>query len=362
MGNGKIEYDIEAVQEFIDARFPPYTYDNKGQMTMICPFCHGGQHEEVSFKIDIDKGVANCYRKNKCNFKGSVVFMIKEFLSCDWHTAYEIATGKPPENIDEIIGLLSQSSSYGDMPPMFDYAPQTHIRVMPNQVIPVDESPIVDDVCDWLYSYRGYDPDDFLASHDLYFTPEDRFRGRILFKVSTNDDYAYQAYTYDKSLAFDYDSKFLKSVKSEVDVRKTLNPPGEVLSRLLYNYNEAKRAGIVFIVEGIFDAARIIEHGFYPVAIFGCNLSVTQALLIGDLRAQEIVVCLDNGAEEAAMDVLENLNKYCSGKKLSLMNLDIEGADPDMIELDDFMRCFIKRRHILNSNDAIDMLAALEVE
>jgi hypothetical protein len=356
---GKLEYDEEAVQTFIDDHFGEYTHDARDQMVMICPFCHGGQHEEVTFKINLAKGVANCYRKAKCNWTGSVIMMIKDYLDCDWQTAYRIGGGTPPEDIDDILGVLAQAKgAFTALDLGYDHAHAPKINVMPRGAIPVDESPIFDDVMDWLYYTRGYNPDEFIECHDLLYAPGERFHGRVLFKVESDDNYAYQAYTYDRDKAFEFDS--FRGAKTLDDVRKTLNPPGEVLSRLLYNYNWVKRARIVFITEGTFDAARVMEHGFFPVCVFGCNISTQQAMLMADLPAEEIVVCLDHGTDDVATEMLQTLRRFCGKKRLSLMSIDVPGADPDNLAQEDFERCFIRRRHVITSQDAIEQLANME--
>jgi hypothetical protein len=356
----KIEYDKDAVMTFIDGHFGEYTYDNRGQLHLMCPFCNGGQHEERSFYINLDSGVANCYRANKCAFKGTVIFMIKEYLACDWNTAYEIGGGVAPESIDEILGMLNQAKgAFTALDLGYDFAYQDRVLVMPRGAVPVEESEQFDAVMDWLYYVRGYDPDEFLYSHTLLSVPgQERFSGRVLFKVESDNNYAYQAYTYDKELAFEFDQNL--GIKDVKDVRKTLNPPGEVLSKLLYNYNWVKRASTVFITEGIFDAARVMEHGFHPVCIFGVNISSQQALLLSDLPADEIVVCLDAGTEKVGMKVIEMLNRFCGAKKLSLMNIDVPNADPDNLAYEDFERCFLRRRSVIRTQDSIEMLSKLE--
>lgn len=361
----KIDYDTEAVQSFVDSHFGEYTHDNRGQLHLTCPFCRGGQHEEISFYINLESGVANCYRANKCNWKGTVVLMIKDYLGCDWNTAYEIAGGIAPDSIDEILGILNQAQgAFTALDIGYDMAYQSMVQVMPRGAVPLEESDILDEVCDWLYSYRGYDPDEFLYLHELFAVPgQQRFMGRVLFKVGTGENYAYQAYTYDREAAFEFDQTL--GIKEVGSVRKTLNPPGEVLSRLLYNYNHVTRANIVFITEGIFDAARLIERDFSAVCVFGVNLSTQQALLLNDLPAQELVVCLDAGTftdeKSPAYKMLEKLKRFCGSKKLSVLDIDVPNADPDNLAEDDFLRCFIRRRHVITSHDAVDQLANMEV-
>lgn len=341
-----IEYDPIAVLDFVEDHFGEYTSNAAvDEMVLMCPFCHGGQHEEISFNINLEKGAARCWRAT-CDWRGTVVKMIRDYLDCDWDTAYKIAGGTPPEDIDEILAVLN--SAQGALSTLnfgMEYSHMGRIDVWPHGTIPFEDSDQYGDICDWLYYERGYDPDRFCLEHDVYVCPEyDRFDRRALFMVRTNNQIAYQAYAYDKEVQ-----------------PKTLNPPGAVLSRMLYNYDEVKTAATVFICEGIFDAARLIEQGFYAVCVFGANLSITQAFLLADLPAEELCVCLDNGADDKAMEMLKKLRKVCGEqKKLSLVSIDVEGADPDSLHEDDFARCFLKRRHVTRAQDSIDFLLKME--
>lgn len=340
--NERIEYDPEAVLEFIDEHFEPYKKNHHGELVLRCPFCEGGQHEEISFNINLDSGVARCWRANKCAYAGTVVHMVKEYLGCDWDTAYNICGGQAPEDLDEILGILARAK--GALRPS-DFNPekfkeQTVIDVFPKNAVPVYETDKFDEVVNWIQNWRWFDYDRFEESHDLYISKyTHRFQGRVIFKVQTNNNRAYLAYAYEDGVE-----------------PKTLNPPGEILSKMLYNYNEAKLAKVVFVVEGIFDAARLIERGLFPVAIFGCNLSVEQIFLLSETKAEEIVICLDNGAERLAYDMAKEMAEYIDDKTISVMEIDVPDADPDDLAEDGFWRCFKKRRRLLRKKDRLDSL------
>lgn len=340
---GKLEYDPDAVALFVEENFEVLNEKGDEQIT-VCPFCQGGQSEEVSFSINIKKGVAACWRANHCNWQGSVVALIKDFYQLDWKEAYKVAGGVAPQDVDGVIGILDRKLSKL-RPEHFNASGQLRepVSAFPTSaehITQVDPE-IMAEVCDWLYHTRGYDPDEFMEVHDLYICPEAYFDGRVLFKILTNEHEAYIAYAYRPD---------------KIAEKKTVNPPGEVLSRMLYNYEDAKLGRYIFITEGIFDAARLIERELYATCIFGVNISLDQVFLLYSTKADEIVVCLDEGTEKASLKVAQTLRKYINNKRISIMQLDVEGSDPDNLSEPDFERCFSKRLVTKTDEDYADYL------
>ncbi len=326
----QIKFDPAAVMAFINDNLE--ILDTKGsELITKCPFCGGGKSEEISFNINPSKGTARCWRAVKCGYKGTIVHFVKNYLDTDWRTAYGIVAGKEPDDIDAIIGILTRAEKSLLKGP--DKSPsdiQGVISSWPSGTTPLWDSPHLGDVYDWIDG-RRYDADEFVDSHQLFTCDRPRYAGRVLFKVETNKDKAYLAYAYDSEVA-----------------PKTLNPHGAVLSRMLYNYNYVQGADTLFVVEGIFDCARLMSWDFYAVAIFGVNLSSRQAVLLDALPASEIVVCLDHGAEQAAKDMVRKLSRF-TGKRLSVMFL--EQGDPDDAWEEDFEEAYLKRRRFLRQSD-----------
>jgi len=117
---------------------------------------------------------------------------------------------------------------------------------------------------------------------------------------------------------------------------KVRHAPGSSASNGLFLYDMAKsvRPTRLWVVEGPFDAIalhRRFHERESAVALFGTRLSDQQVRLIGDLGAEEIVVCLDPDAEEKAPVVAEALSRSLDSR-VTIATLP-EGRDPD--ELDD---------------------------
>lgn len=328
-----LEYDQTVIEEFIKEHL-----DNlhlKGEeYRSVCPFCKGGENNEVSFYVNPSKGVANCYRAVKCNWSGTVIKLIKDVLNVSWVQAYKIAGGEPPDDMDEIIGLANRRAS-ALMGTLADaVASRGVVKSFPSDAIPLDESDRFDEVCEWLSMVRGFDPDEFMYCHELYTSNQHYFRGRVLFKVTSEEHETYLAYAYDPTLD-----------------RKTLNPPGAELSRMLFNYDDARNGEYIFVCEGIFDAARLVERGLNAVAIFGTNLSLDQVFLLGNSSCDEIIICLDHGTVEASNKIAKMLGQYITNKRISVIDIDVPDADPDILAEEDFIRCFHSRRVLLKEGD-----------
>lgn len=106
--------------------------------------------------------------------------------------------------------------------------------------------------------------------------------------------------------------------------KKVLYPKGCKTSRMLFNYDRARRFDRVILVEGVLDALRT---GPRCMAILGTNLSDSQVTLLANSEAREVVVMLDGDAagEAGALKVVERLRSMF---KLRVVRLP-RGLDPD---------------------------------
>lgn len=114
-------------------------------------------------------------------------------------------------------------------------------------------------------------------------------KGRVFFPVSSVGSRAWLSYSTEK-----------KHTKKNP---KTRNPPGSILSQMLFLYDfYTESSEPILLCEGIFDALRLFLFGFNAVALFGTNVSEAQIELLNMLPAKEAVVCLDVDATAPAKD------------------------------------------------------------
>lgn len=325
--------------EFLDKNFPKReerTSQSTGEEIRItCPFCKGGASKEFSFDINVTKGATRCWRAT-CGYNGSIGWFLKDFLKISFSEAMQILEGEGQYSLNDLqAGIQFLESKMEDRYDNIDpLVLGEAIDSWPDHAEDLAWDKGLDDVCEWIES-RGYDPFEFLDQHDLYWPKQiGRWEDRVLFKVSTLMHRAYLAY----------------GIHPEVQP-KTVNPPGSVLSKMLYNYNRAYHAETLFVCEGIFDSARLISWGLHAVSVFGVNLSLEQVYLLSKTKAEEIVVLFDEGAEDSSRKALTTLSEYVKSKKLSMMQIEREGADPDDLSDEEFMEYFSKRKFLLTSEE-----------
>jgi hypothetical protein len=328
---------LEFIGNHFDRREERSSSSTGEEIRVYCPFCHGGPKQEFSFDINVSKGAVRCWRAT-CAYSASAGWFLKDFLDIPYHKAMEILEGEGVSSVDNLrLEAKHLESSLENKHRGFDLAALGEtIDIWPNHCNDLDWRNGFEDVSEWIEN-RGYDPEEFMDQHRLYW-PEQigRMEGRVLFEVRTLMHRTYLAY----------------AIYPEVQP-KTLNPPGAVLSRMLYNYNSVLSSETVFVCEGIFDAARLISWGLSAVALFGVNISIDQVYLLSKLKAKEICVLLDNGADDKAVKVVQTLAEFISHKKISMATIEREGADPDELSEEEFLRYFKKRSFYLNNEKDI---------
>lgn len=316
---------------FVEKNFEYVEVSDRSTGTEIrtfCPFCHGGSSREASFDINLDKGVTRCWRST-CGYSGSAAWFLKDYLNISYPEALEVLEGEGVASVPELqanITYISQKLEEKYYSADFDILGETiDGRVLESS--PIHELDMIEDVKTWLEK-RGYNPEEFLEQHVVHGAPHlERYEERVLFEVSTLDHVAHLAY----------------SISPTVQP-KTLNPKGNVLSRMLYNYNDAMDSETIFICEGVFDVARLKSWGLSAVATFGVALSAEQVYLLSKTSAKEVCVMLDHGTEDASIKMLQLLSQYILNKEITMVTIEKPGADPDDLAYEELAEYFGKRR------------------
>jgi len=327
------------VIEFVERHFPDaeLRYRKNGmEYRMVCPFCDGGTFQEASFDLNVEKGACQCHRAT-CRWKGSIPWFVHKFLDVDYKRAEAIVSGDRATNLEELnadLGMLHRQLDM-DFSTKVDSTEVENVEAWVDGSIPVVGSEMEASVRAWLEQERGYDPDGFLDRNPLYVPPQyGAMKNRVLFEVASEENRGYLAYAMSRSVQ-----------------PKTLNPPGAILSRLLYNYTKVKKGKVLFICEGLFDAARILSWGFHATCIFGVNISKRQLRLIRDAECEEVCVCLDYGTEEASREVAKQVSEFMSYKLTSIIKIEREGADPDELTQSEFLSYYKKRRYVIANSE-----------
>lgn len=334
---------LQWLQEEFDAK-PDQS--KKNEFYFHCPFCDKKkQHKDYAFNLEKMKG--HCWRgfSPECESGHNIFSLVALYYDIEYRKACvfvdknlqignKIALFKKKLRglNEEIIDL---SSDYGNV--HWDI-PRESIEIWK------EESKNGRRCMKWLLKERKIPPEVIYMLKPVTLIDGyegrrwSRHVGRVFFPVISDDNRGWLSYFVGKPGKND---------------KKTLNPPGSILSNMLFLYDNYRRSTEpVLICEGIFDALRMFIFGYNAVAVFGTNISDAQISLLNQLPSEEVVVCLDADASETHFDKKKGvwtsktlrLAKVLSEsffKKVSFMKLKF--GDPDEQTFSDVQECFNHR-------------------
>ena len=314
------------------------------ELRVRCPFCDGGDHKEFSFDVNIDRGVARCWRAT-CGWRGTGHKLYAEVLGISRREGWEALSGGDSEeqvvnDFDAFDKLwMSQLFRTPDVSALdFD----EHVPGSKPLMDADDE--IIEEIREWIEG-RGYNFFDFIKTHRLIVPPQfQKWEGYVLFEYDTNGNTTYQGY------------KFAKDLQG-LDVRPgtTYRIPKTMagshnIKQSLYRYDELKPRAAVMLTEGIFDAARLLSYGFQATCSFSTGLADYQAYLLAQLKPKEIIVFYDYNTEKESQRAANTIKKYCDPNttKISIVTLTKRDADPDELTEREVTYFLSKRKEVSN--------------
>jgi len=313
------------------------------EIRVQCPFCRGGQKNEFSFDINIDRGVARCWRTT-CGWAGTGHRLYAEVLNISKRDAYVALAGD--SGVDQVVSdfeafdklwLASLWSNVEDVDDTFNERVAGSVELMDAN------DDVIEEVREWIEN-RGYDFFKFIEIHSILIPPQfQKWEGYVLFEYFTNGNRTYQGYKFKKEL-LGLDVR----PGTEYSIPKTMAASSRIKDSL-YRYDELKPAGAVILCEGIFDAARLLSYGYQATCSFSTSVKEIQAYLLSQLNTKEIVVFFDYGADDDAYAVAKLISKYCESRdiKVSLVKVTKLKADPDNLSEKE-VSFFLKRRKIIS--------------
>ena len=137
--------------------------------------------------------------------------------------------------------------------------------------------------------------------------------------------------------------------------KKILYPFGTQLGKLFFNWDEAIKSKEVVICEGIFDAIRIIKHGYNALALLTCHLNSYKTELLVK-KFDRIYVALDNDDKVDELGNRKNPGQESAEKILKDYLTDIQthnvvlplGKDPDDCSKEEFDRAMNDAKKLKN--------------
>jgi 5S rRNA maturation endonuclease (ribonuclease M5) len=321
------------------------------ELRVQCPFCHGGDRHEFSFDVNVDRGVARCWRAT-CGWAGTGHRLYAEVMEITKREAYLILAGG--EGTDQIISDFEAfdklwMSTLWDAPD--EVEDSFYERVAGSvELMDADEN-IIEEIREWIEN-RGYDFFKFIDTHHLLVPPQFmKWDGYVIFEYDTKGNKTYQGYKFKKEL-LGLDIR----PDSEYKCPKTMAGSHRI-KESVYRYDDLKPSGALIITEGIFDAARLLSYGFQATCVFNTTVSEIQAYLISQLPTKEIIIFFDYGADELAFKAAKLIAKYCETKetKVSIVSVRKVDADPDKLSEKEVMNILNKRR-TLRKGDTDELL------
>lgn len=319
---------------------------NGDEYIFDCPAC-GGDVRGPCFHFNLAKGIGHCFR-DSCSWTGDYRKFLSEFFQWSDDHIEERLKLRPETDANMLIRRLKRGKKEDEVI-ITKHQEQTFLQG--SVQITKENVHLYPDFLDML-ARRRYEPRSFLDKHDVYWPPQHgQSRNRVVFLIRTKANYTYLAYALSSS-----------------EKIKTINAPESMMLEFLYNYNDAIDADTIFVVEGIFDCARVLTYNgllsdgkVSSVSLLGTRMgegeSETRAFLLRDTKAKEIVICLDKDAIKSSWAIYHYLKKIIPDKDISVMNLadgtaKYKDADPDDMPFEDFKKAY-EKRYIRRSRDSV---------
>lgn len=333
LDDGKLlEYKVRAgfpIMPYLQQYYPDGRINSSGQYVGTC--CQCNKKDKFYYDVKGFKGLCqSCYAKRDgAGFK-TLIGLIMFTESLEYVQAIERLKSSSVTR-DVGVSIMEEISKFKDrLSQKTDDIEWWNIPI--NVDIPICIPIDKDRVSEYFNSRSNPMRIDILEAFPAFFSGATFLNNRVIFKIETNESYAWLGYLMGKATD---------------NNPKTLNPKGSVLSFMLGGYNYFKDSNEPLLIhEGIFDMFRSVLRGYHAVCLFGKVLSIKQIILLNETKSDEIVLCLDGDKAglTAMWKFIKEHKKYLN-KKMSMMKLPF-GEDPDSCGASLFKRAFQDRREI----------------
>ncbi len=288
------------------ANFTPNLVASGTELTITCPLCWD---DKPRLYISTVSGLWYCF---KCNRKGNLLSFLTDICDLDYSTAF-IASQ-----------LIKEKEEY-------------NLPIIKKRKDPI--SSLTDAVCL---------PTDFMNINKRVFTNKLVSPGlRYLEERGINEELAKQ-YGIGYCITGPYSYRVIVPVYTEGELKtfvarswlksplkKVLMPPGSTASQALFNYDSPRNAlQETILVEGVFDALKLIPTVPNVIATLGAHITTEQRLLL-KRKGDTNVILLRDGDKAG----LEASIKEARLLKAAMMNVKIailpEGKDPNSATLEE---------------------------
>lgn len=142
--------------------------------------------------------------------------------------------------------------------------------------------------------------DSSIITHGLGYAAEGRYRDRLLVPIYCDGSFTFLGRLMGRPAEFSW---YSKKTGQLVEPPRYLHPKEAGISGFLYWYDHLPKGAEIVLVEGVFDAIRLLSFGVFALASFGKRLSDAQLQLLVAKRPKKVSVFYDASAgAEAARD------------------------------------------------------------
>lgn len=311
-------FDIADVLKEFGIAYKPVV--GQTEYVMACPICDRMGHFYYNYK----KNLCLCQR---CKWEGNHLGFLVAGLGLTKSDAVRRIFGVRDTSVSGIRARIHRLlDSMGKTESIETY--QVYFKnPLPPNAIPVRKG------VNWPASLTDRQiSQDEVARYRIKLCTEGRFAQRLIIPVSTLKTRTFMAPTALRKSA----AAIMKDLhaKRGINFRKNMFPIGSEMSEVLYLYNRyMKSKKWLAIVEGPWDAYKVIRAGWNAVATLGDKVSRRQALLLSETRAKGIILMLDGSVPKERVNKYRTLlDEVCIDKNIGVCKLPGD-KDPDDMSL-----------------------------
>jgi hypothetical protein len=298
------------VEQWVEESLEVHERQAKGEVRVTCPFC-----QKPKFWVNVKRGKGLCFRG--C-FEGKIEYLVARL--------HNIPVGKAK-------GILEAGGTMVSLEDMLDKI-GTHVEDTDADVrIPLPKGyqfcwtpegmQVPQYAEDPMPRGRGLS-DATLRRHGIGFVEEGRLRDHLVIPIMCKGKRTFQARVMGDPRDFSWTTREGKVITPP----KWWTPPDSKIGTFLYWWDNTPRKTDVIIVEGLFDAVRLITLGFHALCNFGKKLTRAQLNLICELDPKTVVFMYDGTATQEALRDARKLLGAGSRAAVKIATLP-EEDDPD---------------------------------
>lgn len=272
----------------------------RGNININCVFCRQEGKGDDDFHMGVipETGIYGCWRDNSHRGRNFAT-VIKALIGCSWQEAERLA-GKTivleEDNFKKMLDKLRQPVVKEEIKKIGG----VKTLQFPKEFKKLKHTPLADRFWNYIAD-RGFDDvEQFVEQYDVHYALTGDYKDRIIFPLY----YHNELITYvGRSI---YKDAFLRYRDLEID--KSVRH----CKQALWNYDELVGEKILFVCEGLFDAAKLdfyLPVGYNATCLMTKSMTEEQFYLLKDIAPlyEEVRFFLDEDAQKQSNELVKEL-------------------------------------------------------